>query len=167
MNRHENQFLAGSYSPVGCAPTEPPAEIKKAGNKRKKPSNTPRTEPPNKKARKGDNKENSSSRAGKCLPEEKTDTEIQRQVQFMIKHFSPKRMCFNFYTTNTSFFPLDKERGSILHVSNRSHVYTSIYEHASFQASNSIYQRASFEHASFQASNSIYQRASFDYTELQ
>ena len=66
MNRLENEFLAGSYSPVGCAPTEPPAEIEKAGNKRKKPNNTPRTEPPKKKVGKGDNKENSSSRAGKC-----------------------------------------------------------------------------------------------------
>ena len=35
MNRLESQFLAGSYSPVGCATTEPPAEIEKACNKEK------------------------------------------------------------------------------------------------------------------------------------
>ena len=65
MNRLESQFLVGSYSPVGCATTEPPAEIEKAGNKSKKTNNTPRAKPPKKKARKGD-KENSSSTAGKC-----------------------------------------------------------------------------------------------------
>ena len=70
MNRLESQFLAGSYSPVGCATTEPSAEIKKAGNKRKKPANTPRSMPPKKKARKGD-KENSSGTAGKRAQKKK------------------------------------------------------------------------------------------------
>ena len=45
MNRLENQFLAESYSPVGCATTEPPAEIEKAGNKTKNKQAKKKKEP--------------------------------------------------------------------------------------------------------------------------
>ena len=61
MDALESRFLAGSYSPVGCTTTEPPAEASDIG---KKSDSTTRTEPPKKKAKKG-NKENGGSKAGK------------------------------------------------------------------------------------------------------
>ena len=62
MDALESRFLAGSYSPVGCTTTEPLAEASDIG---KKPDSTTRTEPPKKKAKKGNNKENSGIKAGK------------------------------------------------------------------------------------------------------
>ena len=87
----KSQLLARSYSPVGCATTEPLAEIEKAGNKRliipPEPSHQKR------KQEKGITRRTAAVEQQNVQPEktdkEETDKQIQRQVQFMIKHSSP------------------------------------------------------------------------------
>ena len=62
MDALENRFLAGSYLPVGCTTTEPPAENEKASDI---DDSTTRTELPKKKVKKGNNKGNCGTKAGK------------------------------------------------------------------------------------------------------
>ena len=88
MDALENRFLAGSYSPVGCTTTEPPAENEKASDIGKKSDSTTRTELPKKKAKKGNNKGNCGTKAGKQGQKTgqgtKTGKEIKRQVKGFI-----------------------------------------------------------------------------------
>ena len=92
MNTLENQFLAGSYSPVGCATNELPAENEKADDKGEKSDSTSRTEPPKKKAKKGDNKENRGSKGGKRgqknIPTKKNKPTKKSKGRLMVSIFT-------------------------------------------------------------------------------